>query len=263
MESSRKYGSPPYRVALIHGGPGIPGSLAPVAQKLSETFGVLEILNRATGIAEQEYELYEEILRCCDLPVVLIGHSYGAWLVWMFTAKYPNLVKKIILLGAAPFEVKYADEIFKTRLNRLSETEQERLLALMKQLQNPLIVDGNNLLRKAALLITKADHFSPVSEKEHIIEYQHEVFTKVWGEAENLRKTKGLLHLSEKINCPVFAIHGNYDPHPFQGVFEPLSSRLKNFKMKILDKCGHNPWNEEFAFGEFYSVLLSETQDYG
>jgi len=53
MESSRKYGSPPYRVALIHGGPGIPGSLAPVAQKLSETFGVLEILNRATGIADR------------------------------------------------------------------------------------------------------------------------------------------------------------------------------------------------------------------
>jgi len=77
MESSRTYGNPPYKVVLVHGGPGASGYLAPLAIKLSEGAGVVEVLNSASTIKDQTYELYEEIIRQCDLPIILIGHSWG------------------------------------------------------------------------------------------------------------------------------------------------------------------------------------------
>ncbi|HOT01736.1 MAG TPA: alpha/beta hydrolase [Acidobacteriota bacterium] len=36
MENLRTYGRPPYRVAVIHGGPGAPGCMAPVARELAD-----------------------------------------------------------------------------------------------------------------------------------------------------------------------------------------------------------------------------------
>ena len=47
----RKYGSPPYRVAVLHGGPGAPGYMAPVARELAKTTGILEPLQSEDSLA--------------------------------------------------------------------------------------------------------------------------------------------------------------------------------------------------------------------
>jgi pimeloyl-ACP methyl ester carboxylesterase len=57
----------------------------------------------------------------------------------------------------------------------------------------------------------------------------------------------------------VVAIHGDYDPHPFQGVKKPLSGILKDFRFILLKNCGHTPWIEKKAVNEFYRVLRAET----
>jgi hypothetical protein len=50
MDNLRKYGREPYTLALIHGGPGAPGEMAPVARELSRAYGVLEPLQTATTL---------------------------------------------------------------------------------------------------------------------------------------------------------------------------------------------------------------------
>ncbi len=47
MNNPRKYGSKPYNVAIIHGGPGAPGEMTPLAQELSGDFGIIEPLQTA------------------------------------------------------------------------------------------------------------------------------------------------------------------------------------------------------------------------
>ncbi|MGA9187011.1 MAG: hypothetical protein WB014_00230 [Methanosarcina sp.] len=42
MKSLRKYGNLPFTVAVIHGGPGAPGEMAPVARELASCRGVLD-----------------------------------------------------------------------------------------------------------------------------------------------------------------------------------------------------------------------------
>lgn len=41
---------------------------------------------------------------------------------------------------------------------------------------------------------------------------------------------KALLEMGRTIQCPVIAIHGDYDPHKAEGVHEPLSTVLNTFR---------------------------------
>ncbi|MHB0870918.1 MAG: alpha/beta fold hydrolase, partial [Chloroflexota bacterium] len=87
---------------------------------------------------------------------------------------------------------------------------------------------------------------------------KYEVNRSVWGEAERLRRGGGLLELGRRIRCPVVAIHGDHDPHPAEGVREPLSRVLRDFRFLLLRKCGHLPWIEREARDEFYRLLSLE-----
>lgn len=260
MEISRAYGKEPIRVVLLHGGPGATGSMAPVAKNLSATHGILEILNYGTSIEEQIFEIYEEILRYCDLPVILAGHSWGAWLGWIFTAKFPNLISKLILISSGPFESKFATQIQAARLNRLDEEEKTELKKLMQQLSETNPADANEIFKTVGRLMLKSDQYKPVIYSDDDEFYSYEVYRKVWPEAEHLRKSGELLAMAQQITVPVVALHGNYDPHHFQGVFEPLRKKLSDFKMHIIDKCGHYPWMELEARDDFYGKLFKALQ---
>ena len=57
MENYRTYGSAPYTVAVVHGGPGAAGEMAPVARELARDRGILEPLQTATSLEGQVEEL--------------------------------------------------------------------------------------------------------------------------------------------------------------------------------------------------------------
>ena len=57
MKNFRKYGDAPFRVAVVHGGPGAGGEMAPVARFLSSQFGVLEPIQTKHSVHEQVEEV--------------------------------------------------------------------------------------------------------------------------------------------------------------------------------------------------------------
>ena len=244
----RKHGNSPYRVVVVHGGPGAPGEMRQVAEVLSNNFGVLEPMQTKDSIAGQVEELKEIIEKERSAPVYLVGWSWGAWLSLVFTAKYHLLVKKLILISSGPFESKYAKAIMTTRLNRLSATERE--------MANGFLRSGEIL--KYAKIISKSDNYQPIDNYDENVEFQPKIYESVWGEAEELRKNGKLLKYLTEIKCPVVAIHGDYDPHPFLGVKEPLSKTLKDSKFYLLKNCGHKPWVEKEAKLKFYKILENE-----
>ncbi|MDD5621575.1 MAG: alpha/beta hydrolase [Actinomycetota bacterium] len=256
----RKYGKPPFSIALLHGGPGAPGEMAPVARELSSYWGVLEPLQTKSSIEEQVNELYYILAKNGDPPVTLIGWSWGAMLGFIFTAKYPRMVKKLILVGSAVFEQKYAEKIMKTRLNRLDKEERIEMQDLIENLNNHLIEDKekNILISRFGKLLFKSDSYNPLPYKNEILEYRYHIYRYVWKEVENLRSSGKLLKMGKQISCPVVAIHGDYDPHPFQGVLKPLLRIIKNFHFIILEKCGHEPWIERMAKDRFYGAIKKE-----
>ena len=254
----RKYGKPPFNIAVIHGGPGAPGEMAPVARELSSDWGVLEPLQTEASLEGQVRELYDILKKNGVLPLTLIGWSWGAMLGFIFTARYSLMVKKLILVGSAVFEQKYAEKITENRLSRLNEDEKIEVLKLVEALNDPVVKDKNNIMSLLGKLFFKADSYDPLPYKSEVLEYQYHIFRSVWEDAEKFRASGELLKLGRNIQCPVVAIHGKYDPHPYQGVRKPLSRVIKNFRFILLENCGHYPWFERMARDSFYDIIKKE-----
>ncbi len=258
MKNLRKYGGASYRVALIHGGPGAPGEMAPVARELASQWGILEPFQTADTLEGQVEELRAVLERNADLPVTLVGYSWGAWLGYLVAARHPTLVKKLILISSGPFEDGYATDIMKTRLNRLTEVERTEISALLEKLNDPTTEDKDTTMARTGELISKADAYDPIQHKDEVLAVQYHVFQSVWNDAEELRSSGKLLQLAEQIKCPVTAIHGDYDPHPAEGVKKPLTNMLNDFRFILLENCGHTPWIERQARDEFFGILKEE-----
>ena len=258
--NQRKYGRAPYSVAVIHGGPGAPGEMAPVARELSQTHGVLEPVQTKSGVDSQVEELKGILDNSATTPVTLIGWSWGAWLAFIFSAKHPEYVKKLILVGCGPFEEKYAAVIMKIRLGRLGQDERKKLDYLMECLNSPNIKNKKGVMKTLGQLISKADSYQEVQHYNDVLEFQPAVYQQVWKEASDLRISGKLLGFGRKIKCPVVAIHGDYDPHPFQGVKVPLSKTVEHFKFYLLKNCGHHPWYEKLAKDRFFQILRKQLE---
>ncbi len=281
MINPRRYGSAPFRVAVVHGGPGAAGEVAAVAHELSSDRGVLEPLQTERSLQAQVKELKSQLQESSDPPVTLIGFSWGAWLSLILAAQYPHLVSRLVLIGSGPFEQKYVHKIMETRLSRLSRAEGDEAKGILAALEdrNDDVDRKNEPEKKEALarmgeLFRRTDafdpeecefsQFDPIADEtisceperyEPKWECNSDIYRAVWREATILRQTGKLLELCKKVRCPVVAIHGDYDPHPSVGVREPLQAVLKSFQFILLENCGHKPWIEKMAKGKFYSIL--------
>ncbi len=258
MKNLRRYGNAPLNIAVVHGGPGVPGEMAPVARQLSTDWGILEPLQTAISLEGQVQELRRVLEENGSLPMTLIGHSWGAWLIFILTAQYSSLAKKLILIGSGPFEEKYTSRLMETRLSRLNEEEEKEVLSLMEVLKSSETENDSTTMTKLGKLMNKTDTYEPLPDNSETLDCQQEVFQKVWPEANELRKSGKLLELGKQIICPVVAIHGEYDPHPAEGVKGPLSDTLRDFRFIALENCGHEPWIERHAKDRFYEILEEE-----
>jgi pimeloyl-ACP methyl ester carboxylesterase len=151
-----------------------------------------------------------------QLPVTLIGWSWGAWLGFILASRYPAFVRELILIGSGPFEESYAKRIMETGLGRLSEVERVEALTLVETLQNPTTGDQPGVLARFGALMSSADMYDPLEHQSEAIE-----------------------------------VHGSYDSHPYEGVKDPLSSVLRDFRFILLDECGHERWFEKAAKSVF------------
>ncbi|MGP8329715.1 MAG: alpha/beta fold hydrolase [Methanosarcinaceae archaeon] len=258
MINPKKYGNPPFCTVIVHGGPGAGGEMSPVAQELASRQGVLEPIQTKSSISGQVEELKSFLEEDGDLPVTLVGFSWGAWLGCILAAQYPELIKKLVLVGSGPFEEKYIPQIQKTRLSRLSEAEVAEVNNLLIVIDNPAIDDKRSVFTRFGEIFSKADAYNPIGQQADSLEFRADIFQNVWKEAAELRRSGRLLELSASIQCPVVAIHGAADPHPAEGVQQPLSTALTNFRFILLEKCGHKPWIEREAAEKFYHLLKRE-----
>ena len=160
MKNYRLFGNAPYTVAVIHGGPGALGTMAAVARRLAGMgFGVIEPLQTRNSVAALVDELHETLL---DMePISLIGHSWGAWLAWIYAAAYPEQVSKLLLVGSGPFEASYASHIDATRKSRLSAEQAVEMDEIFEALNNPDTQDKDKWMKRF-IMLPNTDAYAPV-----------------------------------------------------------------------------------------------------
>lgn len=165
------------------------------------------------------------------------------------------------MVGSGLFDPQYAKNIMETRLSRLSEDKHIQFNKLMSKL-NEESNESDKIMHQFGKLMEEVDSFDPIKlSNNEVMEGQYHIYKTVWPEAASMRETGALLALGKKIKCPVIAVHGNFDPHPYQGVQEPLATVINNFTFILLDKCGHEPWIERHAKDQFMNLLTSHIQE--
>ncbi len=232
-----------------------------MARELSKTVGVLEPLQTATTLDGQIEELHQVLVQYGDLPVTLIGHSWGAWLVYLMAARYPQAVDKLIMVSSGAFRSEYVKQLSQTRLGRLSPEERAEFNQLIAYLHDAESECKDEKIARLGELAEKADSYAPIvieTDKQDVIKADGNQYSAVWNEAAALRSSGELLQYAKQLTCPVVAIHGDYDPSPAAGVKEPLSGLIKDFRFIVLERCGHSPWKETYAHERFYELLREE-----
>ncbi|UCC79391.1 MAG: alpha/beta hydrolase [Candidatus Zixiibacteriota bacterium] len=258
-ETARKYGNPPYNVAVIHGGPGAPGYMAPVARELSVAAGVIEPIQTEDSLTGQIEELEKQLINNTDPPVILIGSSWGAVLALLVAARKEIDIEKLILIGSAVFDAESSARIEGIRMSRLDDNKRRQLDKIRMELDNPDSRDKAKIAKDWGDIFFHTDVYDPIITDLEVIEVQYDINVKVWGDFVILRDTPGFLKEEfSKIDKPVMVIHGDYDPHPIEGIRPFLEDCLKDVRFHILSRCGHYPWIERHARQSFFDILKKE-----
>jgi pimeloyl-ACP methyl ester carboxylesterase len=230
--------------------------MAPVAEALADRQGILEPFQNAFSIAGQIEELAETLRLHAAPPVILIGHSWGAWLSAMVAAALPSIIGKVLMVDAGPLIEEYATDMKATRLRRLSAEERREATGLEQA-----FTDGATTERSFARfgeLMERADAFDPLPGPGPAVRFRPDIYRSVWPEGVHLRRSGELLRMCRAVRCPVVAIHGDHDPHPVDGVRVPLRDSPGGFRCHLLQECGHTPWRERRARDAFFTLLRGE-----
>ena len=249
----RLYGEAPYKIILVHGGPGAIGSLKGFAKELSELSGqgIVEALQSKYTITELIEELHNQIMENCADKVSLIGHSWGAWLVVLFAEKYPKLVENVIMVGSGPLEDRYVSEIGARRFENLSEEDG----VIFQRLIDKRATDED--MARIPQVFERADNYCLKDRELHSADKtDSRMHNEVWEEAAKLRTSGELLKVFKNIKSKLYLIQGETDPHPPRGVIIPLKENGIECESYVLEKCGHSPFMEKYAKEEFYKILL-------
>ncbi len=255
----RKYGKPPFRVAVLHGGPGAPGYMAPVARELGEVIGVLEPIQTRDSLHGQIDELLDQLTDHADTPVTLIGSSWGAVLALFAAARGKQMIEKLILVGSAVFDEENSARAEARRLERLDEKRRQRYETIMNDLERVPKKEQSRLLKEWGQILFDVDVYDPLTTDLEVLDVQYELHKRVWSDFVTLRDLPGYLKGEfSKIALPTVVIHGDYDPHPIEGIRPFLDDCLKKVRFHILPECGHYPWIERRARDRFFEILKAE-----
>lgn len=254
MKNLRVYGKAPYGLVLLHGGPGAQGSLAGVAHTLGKYRGVWEPLQTRYSVPELLEELCEQ-LSPADRPLTLAGHSWGAWLALLYTALLPKQVKHLVLISCPPLTDAFVPQILQRRLALLSPAEAAAYRHAQAVLEQQATGNPKQALETLQAFTQKTDFVAPCAYEDALLETDERQYEAVWPQAVHLRTSGKLLAYARQVTCPVSVLHGAQDPHPVQGVLEPLQACGIQVQSVVWEKCGHSPFAETYARDAFYRFL--------
>ena len=129
----RTYGTTGPPVIVLHGGPGAPGYMAPVARALADSFQVLEPFQRGSGgepltVARHISDLHQVVTSCCAQgQPALVGHSWGAMLALFYAAAHPGSVSSLVLIGCGTFAPAARERMRAIRQARMTDRLRARL----------------------------------------------------------------------------------------------------------------------------------------
>lgn len=258
MITVRAYGTAGPTVVVLHGGPGAPGEMAPVARELANSFRVLEPLQRGSGgepltVAIHVQDLREVILEHCGAErPSLVGYSWGAMLALAYAAEHPTSADPIVLAGCGTF-----DPVSRSRMQKIiNERMTPELRDSLRRLESE-ISDPDQRFRAVGKLIDSVYSVDPIPREESEEAADARGFEETWNDMLRLQREGIYPAKFAAIRSPVLMLHGSFDPHPGKMIRDSLLPYLPQLEYVELPHCGHTPWRERVARDEFFAMLRS------
>lgn len=255
----REYGASGSTVLVLHGGPGAPGYMAPVARRLAAATGlrVLEPLQRGSEdqhpltVARHVQDLHEVVERYCpEERPALVGHSWGAMLALAHGAAHPGRARSLVLVGCATFDPVARHHIETTRSQRMGPHVRRRLEGLAREFPDP-----DKRLAMMAHLLLPVDSHDLFSTGREVLTCDAQAHQETWDDMIRLQDAGIYPAAFEAVDVPVLMLHGGEDPHPGGMIRESLEPHIPQLEYVELECCGHYPWLEKAARDEFFGVL--------
>lgn len=257
MITVRRYGEGGPLLVLVHGGPGAPGYMAPVARRLASRFTVMEPLQRCSGDVPLSVALHvadmEEVLRAEEpgRPLALIGASWGAMLALAWAAERPDRGIPLVLVGCGTFD-RAARAVLQQALARRTGPDLADLLSAVAREQP----DPDRQLQAMAEMTLPLYSVDPIDTELEVVRFDGRGHQETWRDMLRVQHEGRFPAAFAAIRAPVLMIHGACDPHPGALVRDSLAPHLPQIEYRELPRCGHYPWMERHAREEFYGVLL-------
>ena len=259
----RFYGKSGPWVVLLHGGPGAPGEMAPVARRLGHRFRVLEPFEHTSGdvpltVARHVADLAEvlrEPLR--EGPVRLVGFSWGAMLALAYAARRPGDVDRLVLIGCGTFDRRSREAYVARMAQRMSADDRRRIQSIEARLAVETHRGRRNaLFAELGSVYARVQSFEPLAiSSEETLPCDEAGFRETWEDALSLQERGVQPAEFTRIRAPVVMIHGDEDPHPGPLIHESLARFIPDVAYRELPRCGHKPWIEREARDGFFELL--------
>jgi pimeloyl-ACP methyl ester carboxylesterase len=253
---NRAYGTTGPLVVVLHGGPGAPGYMAPVARGLADAFRVLEPFQRSSGGARLTVDRHVRDLDELIVPLgtgarpALVGSSWGAMLALAYAAAHPTAAGPLVLVGCGTF-----DKTARTRMQELLEERKDDPLRRRLRRLPEEIPDPDQRLAAAGRLIQPLYTYEGMPGDPGPEACDAAANLETWGDMLRLQAEGVYPAAFAAIKAPVLMLHGTFDPHPGPMIRAGLKPHLPQLEYRELERCGHFPWLERWAHEEFFAVL--------
>ena len=252
----RAYGETGPLVFILHGGPGAPGYMAPVASELSHDFRVIEPLQRWSGAIALTVQRHIDDLQALIASVTqgdkvaLVGHSWGAMLALAYAAQYLKQASCVVAVSSGTFT---ADS--RQRMNEILSKRMSPEIRAERQSLNERISDPDELMRAKSRFILPLYDYDVLATQEDDEEYDGRGNRETWDDMLNLQRQGVYPTAFKSISSPVLMLHGNYDPHPGEMIRDSLLPYLPQLEYVEWERCGHYPWLEKAVREDFFTLL--------
>lgn len=254
--SCNRYGKGPFRIVMIHGGPGACGSFKPVIDVLSREHSILEPELTAGSVLEQIEHLDQIINKESDGKAILVGHGWGAMLAFMYASLHSEKVGKVILISSILLENNARTNLIANSKLRLETEEIKELSQFQKTLSQPEIPFSNASFIRYSVLMEKLNTHNSIKPMDYSA-FNAACFREAWPQYIKMRSLGKITKMGLFIDCDVVAIHGDFDIQPVDAIKATLESIVKKPIIHVLENCGGFPWNEKIQ-DQFFDLLTKE-----
>jgi pimeloyl-ACP methyl ester carboxylesterase len=243
-------------VALLHGGPGAPGSMANLARDLADSCTVLEPLQRRSGAVPLTVSRHvEDLAEVLPEGAALVGWSWGAMLALSFTAAHPGRVRSLALVGCGTYDEASRDAYERVLAGRLGEAGLLRVEELRRRMAGASGTQGDRLLAALGRLMEEAQAVELLPGTGDPVRVDRQGHEETWADALRLQAEGIEPAAFASIRCPVLMLHGDDDPHPGPATFGLLRRFIPQVQYRCFLRCGHRPWAERHAREPFLAAL--------